>query len=91
MHEILFNIRQRLVGEEYKNEERVRLSLVARVVQALGWDIWNPTDVFTEFKATKKADNTRVDMALFTAGFEATAICYGIPASRWPPARGGHS
>ena len=74
MHEILLDIRLRLLGKEYKNEEHVRLSLVARVVQALGWDIWNPTEVYTEFKATKKEDNTRVDVALFTPGFEATAI-----------------
>lgn len=83
MHEILLDIRQRLLGKEYKNEEHVRLSLVARVVQALGWDIWNPTEVFTEFKATKKEDNTRVDVALFTHGFEATAIfieCKGVGA-----------
>ena len=39
MHEILLDIRQRLLGKEYKNEEHVRLSLVARIVQALGWDI----------------------------------------------------
>ncbi|OGX83891.1 DUF4357 domain-containing protein [Hymenobacter glacialis] len=83
MHEVLLDIRQRLLGKEYKNEEHVRLSLVARVVQALGWDIWNPTEVFTEFKATKKEDNTRVDMALFTPDFEATAIfieCKGVGA-----------
>ncbi|MDO7846662.1 DUF4357 domain-containing protein [Hymenobacter sp. M29] len=81
MHEILLDIRQRLLGKQYKNEEHVRLSLVARLVQALGWDIWNPTEVFTEFKATKKEDNTRVDMALFTHGFDATAIfieCKGV-------------
>ena len=81
MHEILLDIRQRLLGKEYKNEEHVRLSLVARIVQALGWDIWNPTEVYTEFKATKKEDNTRVDMALFTHGFDATAIfieCKGV-------------
>ena len=82
-NEILLDIRQRLLGKEYKNEEHVRLSLVARVVQALGWDVWNPTEVYTEFKATKKEDNTRVDMALFTPGFEATAIfieCKGVGA-----------
>ena len=36
-NEILLDIRQRLWGKEYQNEEHVRLSLVARVVQALGW------------------------------------------------------
>ncbi|MDB5234689.1 MAG: hypothetical protein JWR44_1682 [Hymenobacter sp.] len=74
MHEILLDIRQRLLAKEYHNEEHVRLSLVARVVQALGWDIWNPTEVYTEFKATKKEDNTRVDVALFTHDFEGTAV-----------------
>jgi hypothetical protein len=83
MHEILLDIQQRLRRKEYKNEEHVRLSLVARVVQELGWDIWNPTEVFTEFKATKKEDHTRVDVALFTRDFEATAIfieCKGVGA-----------
>ncbi|MBF9222231.1 DUF4357 domain-containing protein [Hymenobacter ruricola] len=74
MHELLADIRQRLANKEYHNEEHVRLSLVARVVQALGWDIWNPTEVYTEFKATKKEDNTRVDVALFTHDFEGTAV-----------------
>ena len=83
MHELLLDIRQRLLGKEYKNEEHVRLSLVARVVQELGWNIWNPTEVYTEFKATKKEDHTRVDVALFTPGFEATAVfieCKGVGA-----------
>jgi hypothetical protein len=83
MHEILLDIQQRLRRKEYKNEEHVRLSLVARVVQELGWDIWNPTEVYTEFKATKKEDHTRVDVALFTRDFEDTAIfieCKGVGA-----------
>lgn len=81
MHEILLDIQQRLRRQEYKHEEHVRLSLVARVVQALGWDVWNPTEVYTEFKATKKEDHTRVDVALFTRDFEDTAIfieCKGV-------------
>ncbi len=83
MHEILLDIQQRLRRKEYKNEEHVRLSLVARVVQALGWDVWNPTEVYTEFKATKKEDHTRVDVALFTRDFEDTAVfieCKGVGA-----------
>jgi hypothetical protein len=83
MHEILLDIQQRLRRKEYRNEEHVRLSLVARVVQELGWDIWNPTAVYTEFKATKKEDHTRVDVALFTRDFEDTAIfieCKGVGA-----------
>ena len=74
MQDILLDIRQRVLNKEYHNEEHIRLSLVARIVQECGWNIWNPTEVYTEFKATKKEDNTRVDMALFTHDFDATAI-----------------
>lgn len=81
MLEILADIRCRLKNGDYKNEEHVRLALVARLVQALGWDIWNPRQVYTEFKATRQEDHTRVDMALFTHDFEATTLfieCKGV-------------
>ncbi|WP_022824042.1 DUF4357 domain-containing protein [Hymenobacter norwichensis] len=81
MIELLEDIRRRLLASEYKNEEHVRLSLVARVVQAVGWNIWNPVEVYTEFKATEKEDNTRVDVALFANNFAADTIfieCKGV-------------
>ena len=81
MIELLDDIRRRLLAGEYKNEEHVRLSLVARIVQAVGWNIWSPGEVYTEFKATEKEDNTRVDMALFANNFAADTIfieCKGI-------------
>ncbi|MGI4872568.1 MAG: type I restriction enzyme HsdR N-terminal domain-containing protein [Janthinobacterium lividum] len=81
MLDILTDIRQRLRNKDYHNEEHVRLALVARVVQELGWDVWNPREVYTEFKATRKEDHTRVDLALFTHDFEATTIfieCKGV-------------
>lgn len=81
MLDTLLDIRQRLRNKDYHNEEHVRLALVARLVQQLGWDIWNPREVYAEFKATRKEDNTRVDLALFTHDFEATAIfieCKGV-------------
>ena len=81
MLDTLTDIRQRLRNKDYHNEEHVRLALVARVVQQLGWDIWNPREVYAEFKATRKEDNTRVDLALFTHDFEATTIfieCKGV-------------
>lgn len=65
LREILEDIRHKLNTSVYQNEEHVRLSLVARVVQALGWDIWNPKEVNTEFKVAPNEDNTKVDMALF--------------------------
>jgi hypothetical protein len=81
MLDTLTDIRQRLRNKDYHNEEHVRLALVARVVQQLGWDIWNPREVYAEFKATRKEDHTRVDLALFTHDFEATTIfieCKGV-------------
>lgn len=81
MLDTLIDIRQRLRNKDYHNEEHVRLALVARLVQQLGWDIWNPHEVYAEFKATRKEDNTRVDLALFTHDFEATTIfieCKGM-------------
>lgn len=74
MLEILTDIRQRLKAGDYKNEEHVRLALVARIVQALGWNIWNPTEVYTEFKATPNEDVKRVDMALFADNLSEDAI-----------------
>lgn len=66
LREALDDIRRKLAAGAYTNEEHVRLSLVARVMQALGWDIWNPGEVNTEFYAVPREDKTKVDMALFT-------------------------
>ncbi|WP_211339622.1 DUF4357 domain-containing protein [Hymenobacter perfusus] len=71
---ILTDIRQRLKTGDYKNEEHVHLSLVARIVQALGWNIWNPGEVYAEFKATPNEDVKRVDLALFADNLSEDAI-----------------
>lgn len=65
MKQILEDIRSKLNERKYRNEEHVRLSLVARILSELGWNIWNPAEVNTEFTATPNEDNTRVDFALF--------------------------
>ena len=39
LRDALTDIRRKLNAGAYQNEEHVRLSLVARVVQALGWVI----------------------------------------------------
>jgi len=67
MREILSDIRERLRRGEYKNEEHVRLSLVCRLLShsKIGWNIWDPTEVNTEFPPTPTEDKTRVDIALF--------------------------
>ena len=69
MREILSDIRQKWQDGEYKNEEHVRLSLVCRLLSELGWDIWSPMEVNTEFKAIPTEDNTKVDIALFAQAF----------------------
>ncbi len=65
MKDALEDIRSKLVQGAYSNEEHVRLSLVARVPQSLGWNIWNPLEVNSEFPAVHEEDQTRVDLALF--------------------------
>lgn len=61
----LEDIVSRLRHGDYKNEEHVRLSLVCRLLTQLGWDIWNPREVYSEFGAIPSEDATRVDLALF--------------------------
>ena len=65
MKELLEDIADKLRSNAYSNEEHVRLSLVARLLQALGWNIWNPLEVNTEFGAVRSEDSTKVDIALF--------------------------
>lgn len=65
MKEILSDVIKRLRNGEYKNEEHVRLSLVCRILEYLGWDIWNPREVFSEFAAIPKEDVSKIDIALF--------------------------
>ncbi|MCF7809673.1 type I restriction enzyme HsdR N-terminal domain-containing protein [bacterium] len=67
LRQILEDIRRKLTNGVYQNEEHVRLSLVARIVQSLGWDIWNPGEVNAEYKATPQEDNTKVDLTLLTS------------------------
>ena len=69
MKELLADIKSRLLSGEYRNEEHIRLSLVARVLQSLGWNIWNPREVNTEFIVVPNEDTTRVDVALFLNQF----------------------
>lgn len=65
MNEIIEEIRKYINSGYFKNEENIRFSLVARILQKLGWDIWNPKEVATEFQVSPNEDSTRVDIALF--------------------------
>lgn len=49
MKEIIDNIRKLLADGAFKDEQHVRFSLVGRICQRLGWDIWNPEEFYTEY------------------------------------------
>ncbi len=66
MKETLSDIKQKIINGVYKNEEHIRLSLVARLLAELGWDIWNPSEVYTEFNPVPYEDKTKIDIALFS-------------------------
>ena len=65
MTDVLQDIADRLRSSDYKNEEHIRIGVVLRLLTKLGWNIWNPKEVFTEFPAIPREDATRVDIALF--------------------------
>lgn len=69
MQSTLEDIRQKLREDVYKNEEHVRLSLVSRILQELGWNIWNPEEVNTEFVVVPDEDNSKVDIALLLRSY----------------------
>jgi len=66
MKEALSDIKQKISNGVYKNEEHIRLSLVARLLNKLGWDVWNPNEVYTEYNPVPDEDRTKIDIALFS-------------------------
>jgi hypothetical protein len=65
MKNILLDIREKLEAGEYRNEEHIRLNLVCRLLESLGWNIWDPNIVYPEFYVAPNEDNNKVDLALF--------------------------
>ncbi len=72
MKQIIEDIRYLLKDGTFKDEQHVRFSLVGRICQALGWNIWNPEEFYTEFRVKRlpqqiitKDVTGRVDVALF--------------------------
>ena len=74
MNEILSDIRNKLTNNYFQNEEHVRISLVLRILFELGWDIWSPKEVNSEFKAVPNEDVSRVDIALFLNEYSPPSI-----------------
>ncbi|MDP3012884.1 MAG: hypothetical protein Q8M92_01490 [Candidatus Subteraquimicrobiales bacterium] len=53
MKEIICKIRKLLADRSFKDEQHVRISLVGRICQKFGWDIWNPAEFFTMYIVEK--------------------------------------
>lgn len=68
------DIRKKLQEGVYANEEHVRLSLVARLLLELGWNVWNPQEVNSEYVAVRHEDSTRVDLALFPRAYSPPSV-----------------
>lgn len=81
MRQTLEDIRAKFVNGLYKNEEHVRLSLVARILNDLGWDLWNPAEVNTEFTSIPTEDNSRVDIALFLTPYSPPSVYIEVKAA----------
>lgn len=63
MRAIIEDIKDKLKKSVYKNEEHIRFSLVSRILKGLEWNIWDPTEVNTEFSPS--GEKGRIDIALF--------------------------
>lgn len=74
MKSILEDIRSKLEENFYENEEHVRLSLISRILLELGWNIWNPKKVYSEFTVAPNEDYTKVDIALFLNEFAPPSV-----------------
>lgn len=64
MKTLLEDIKGKIARGVYRNEEHVRVCIVLRILQALGWDIWNPAEVYSEFTVLPNEDQTRINVAL---------------------------
>ena len=65
MRETIEDIRAKLLNETYRTTEQLRISLVARILDKLGWDIWNPNDVYAHYCVESAKGKPVVDFALF--------------------------
>ncbi len=65
MKSTIEDIRTKIRDNAYSCEEHIRLNLIIRLLEKLGWDIWNPKEVCAEFVVSPDEDKTKVDLALF--------------------------
>lgn len=65
LKDIIVDIRKKLANNVYQKEEHVRIAIIARICQVLGWDIWNPEEFYTEYSIKLKSKEGSVDVVLF--------------------------
>ena len=65
MREPIEDIRAKLRNDEYKNIGHVRLSIVGRMLHNLGWDLWDPAEVYPDYVAGTSQEHPGIDLALF--------------------------
>lgn len=65
MRKIIEDLRVKLESGSFEKEEHVRIGIVARICQVLGWDVWNPQEFYAEFPIKMKSREGSVDVALF--------------------------
>jgi hypothetical protein len=70
----LVDIQTFITAGLYKNEEHVRLSIVARILQRLGWNIWNPAEYNAGYEIVRSDERTTIDVALFADSFALSAL-----------------
>ena len=69
MKNTIEDIRQKIISNAYSNEEHIRLNIISRLLEKLGWDIWNPKEVCAEYYVSPDEDKTKVDLALFVNNY----------------------
>ncbi len=74
MLDTLTDIRQRLHNQDYRTREQVCLTLVARLVQQVGWDIWNPHEVVAGAAPAHWTSSPGMNLTLTAPNAEATTI-----------------
>jgi len=61
---IIEDLRAKLESGSFEKEEHVRIGILARICQVLGWDVWNPQEFCTEFPIKMTSREGSVDVAL---------------------------
>lgn len=70
MKNTIEDICTKIRSSAYSCEEHIRLNLVLRLLEKLGWDIWNPHEVCAELVVAPDEDKTKVDLALFAQTYK---------------------